>query len=141
NHADALALSLYKVISDSMMRPQNDALVEMLLTAICNVSPYIKCFALESCLKLLSLLERLTRPVYLLRSPFTHHGVVFLIEMLNNLVQYQYEGNSMMVYAILRQSEVFQRLADINLGSVDGRASAAKDAEDAAAWTPTEAWL
>jgi len=47
----------------------------------------------------------------------------------------------MMVYAILRQSEVFQRLADINLGSVNGRASTAKDAEDAAAWTPTEAWL
>ncbi|CAJ1459391.1 unnamed protein product, partial [Effrenium voratum] len=116
NYGDVLALALYKVISDSLPKPQNDALVEMLLTALCNVSPYIKSFCLESCLKLLSLAERLGRPGYIFRTAFTHHSLVFLVEMLNNLVQYQYEGNVMMVYAILRQSQVFQKIGTLSIG-------------------------
>eukprot|EP00434_Breviolum_minutum_P006475 symbB.v1.2.005717.t1/scaffold336.1/size226184/2 len=115
NHADVLALSLYKVISESLAKPQNDALVEMLLTALCNVSPYVKSFCLESCLKLVSLAERLARPSYIFRTAFTHHGLVFLVELLNNIVQYQYEGNTMMVYAILRQAEVFNKLDRLSL--------------------------
>merc|ERR1719296_471060 len=87
----------------------------MLLTVLCNVSPYIKSFALESCLKLLSLLDRCARPSYLFRSAFTHHGLIFLIEMLNNIAQYQFEGNAMLVYSVLRQKEVFHTLRDLEL--------------------------
>merc|ERR1740121_416568 len=114
-HADVVALTLHKVVSESLPRPQNDALVEMLLTVLCYVSPYIKAFALESCLKLLGLLDRCSRQSYIFRSAFTHHGLIFLIEMLNNIIQYQFEGNSMMVYSVLRQKEVFQALRDLEL--------------------------
>ncbi|CAJ1378612.1 unnamed protein product [Effrenium voratum] len=31
-------------------------------------------------------------------------------------VQYQYEGNVMMVYAILRQSQVFQKIGTLSIG-------------------------
>eukprot|EP00931_Biecheleriopsis_adriatica_P063088 TRINITY_DN38161_c0_g1_i1.p1 TRINITY_DN38161_c0_g1~~TRINITY_DN38161_c0_g1_i1.p1 ORF type:complete len:796 (-),score=179.95 TRINITY_DN38161_c0_g1_i1:43-2430(-) len=145
SHADVLALTLHKVISDSLGKPQNDSLVEMLLTALCNVSPYIKSFALESCLKLLSLTERLAKPSYFFRSSFTHHGLVFLVEMLNNLIQYQFEGNVMMVYAVLRQADVFQRLMKLSLDSYRKKAKPqSEDAEDGkaeAAWEPTEEWL
>jgi len=121
SHADVLALTLYKVISNGIPRPQNDALVEILLTVLCNVSPYIKSFALESCLKLLSLVERCSRPGYLLRSPFTHNGLLFLLEMLNNIVQYQFEGNVMLVYTVLRDHERFQHLASLELPRRGGR--------------------
>lgn len=153
NHADVLTLSLYKVVSDSLLRPQSDALVEMCLTVLCNVSPYIKSYALESCLKILALVERCSRPRYLFRSSFTHHGLIFLLEMLNNLVQYQFEGNSMLVYSILRQKEVFQRLESLSLPSLAPGAAVAPDdleeakavpsqdttAEAAASETPSEA--
>ena len=36
-----------KVISESLPKAPNDALVEMLLTSLCNVSPYVKSFCLE----------------------------------------------------------------------------------------------
>mmetsp|Transcript_10039 Transcript_10039/g.25091 ORF Transcript_10039/g.25091 Transcript_10039/m.25091 type:complete len:898 (+) Transcript_10039:65-2758(+) len=114
-HADVVALTLYQVISDSLPRTSNDALVEMLLTVLCNISPYVKSFALESCLKLLGLVDRCARPSYLFRSAFTHHGLVFLVEMINNIVQYQFEGNSMLVYSVLRQKEVFEQLAALKL--------------------------
>lgn len=163
-HADVMALTLHKVISDGLPRTQNDALVEMLLTVLCNVSPYVKCFALESCLKLLSLIDRCSRPWYLFRSAFTHHGLVFLLEMLNNIVQYQFEGNSMLIYSILRQKEIFQQLAAIELprgkgteaqalaeepGAPDdhtpvtetGGDDAEQDVSNGARWIPTETWL
>ncbi|CAJ1361480.1 unnamed protein product [Effrenium voratum] len=117
-----------------------------------QVSPYIKSFCLESCLKLLSLAERLGRPGYIFRTAFTHHSLVFLVEMLNNLVQYQYEGNVMMVYAILRQSQVFQKIGTLSIGDAkkksEDRALFGAKAEDAeegseskAKWVPTEEWL
>jgi len=114
-YADVLTLTLHKVISDGLMKPQNDALIEMLLTVLCNISPYIKSYALESCLKLLSLIERCSRPVYLFKSAFAQHGLIFLLELLNNVVQYQYEGNTMLVYSILRQKEVIKRLVELKL--------------------------
>uniref|UniRef100_A0A7S2HJT9 Dymeclin n=1 Tax=Alexandrium andersonii TaxID=327968 RepID=A0A7S2HJT9_9DINO len=118
------------------------------MTVLCNVSPYIKSFALESCLKLLSLVERCSRPNYIFRSAFTHHGLVFLLEMLNNIIQYQFEGNAMLIYSVLRQFECFQHLANLELpvaesleqaDGTDGEAPA----EDAGQqpWAPTEAWL
>jgi len=112
---DVLALVLCKVISDCLPRPQNDALVEMLLTVLCNVSPYVKSFAPESCLKLTALVQRCSRPAYIFRSAFTHHGLAFLLEMLNNIIQYQFEGNTMLVYAVLRQKECYEQLANLKL--------------------------
>lgn len=145
-HADVIALTLHKVVSDSILRPQNDALVEMLLTVLCNVSPYVKCFALESCLKLLSLVERCSRSGYLFRSAFTHHGLIFLLEMINNVIQYQFEGNSMLVYSVLRQKECFQHLSELKLPKVHGaqadsspKASAEAAAAEASAEGSAEA--
>mmetsp|Transcript_54381 Transcript_54381/g.157236 ORF Transcript_54381/g.157236 Transcript_54381/m.157236 type:complete len:839 (-) Transcript_54381:127-2643(-) len=141
-HADLVALTLHKVISDSLPRPANDALVEMLLTVLCNVSPYVKAFALESCLKLVALIDRCARPAYLFRSAFTHHGLGFLIEMVNNIIQYQFEGNSMLVYSVLRQKEVFQSLADLKLPPprTKGDGSTGGEAVEAT-WVPTEEWV
>merc|ERR1740115_287352 len=85
------------------------------MTVLCNISPYIKCYALESCLKLLSLIERCSRSVYLFKTAFANHGLIFLLELLNNVVQYQYEGNTMLVYSILRQKEVFKNLAELKM--------------------------
>jgi len=141
NHADVMALALHKVISDTMNQPANDALVEMLLTSLCNVSPYVKSFCRESCLKLLSLTERLARPVYFFGSSFRHHGLVFMVELFNNLVQYQYEGNVMMVYAILRQAQVFERIEKLSLQDQKPKAPKANGYQAESGWVPTEEWL
>lgn len=110
----------------------------------------MKSFALESCLKLTSLTERLSRPSYFFRTAFTHHSLQFLVEMLNNIVQYQYEGNTMMVYAILRQSDVFERLANLSLEDYKPRSKkktssseqdAAEDLVEDTHWVPSPEWL
>jgi len=136
-HADVLLLTLYKVISDNLPRAESDALVEMLLTVLCNVSPYIKCFSAESCLKLLSLLERCSKIGYLLRSPFTHHSLVFIMEMLVNTIQYQYEGNAMLVYAILRQRDLFEKISKLEFPKNPPRSPQPDDEP----WEPTAEWF
>jgi len=114
-HADLMVLALHKVISDGIPNESSDALVEMLLTVICNISPYLKALGLEACVKILSLTDRCSRPAYVFRSAFTHHSLIFLLELLNNVIQYQYEGNSMLVYSILRNQKIFERLDGLEL--------------------------
>lgn len=161
SYADALTLCLYKVVSDCLCIPQSDALVEMLLTVLCNISPYVKCFCAECCLKLLSLVDRCGRASYLFRSAHTHHSLVFLLELLANVIQYQYEGNNMLIYSTLRQKAVFERIKNISVpansvrdvadastangdetGATGVEAHGDSDgSETAGKWSPTEEWL
>lgn len=42
---------------------------------------------------------------------------MFLLEILANAIQYQYEGNTMLMYSILRQKDVFYRIRDLTVPS------------------------
>ncbi|CAI7935569.1 Hypothetical predicted protein, partial [Podarcis lilfordi] len=42
-----------------------------------------------------------------------HHLVFFLLEVFNNIIQYQFDGNSNLVYAIIRKRNVFHQLANL----------------------------
>jgi len=112
-HADLLVLIIHRVVIDSIAVAANDSLVDMLLTVMCNVSPYVKSFCLESCVKLLHMLDRFSRPAWLFKMPYHYHDVFFLLDMCNNLIQYQYEGNQRLVYSILRQKDLFLELQNL----------------------------
>merc|ERR1719482_2303802 len=102
------------------------------MTVLCNISPYIKCYALESCLKLFSLIERCSRAAYLFKTPFANHGLIFLLELLNNVIQYQYEGNTMLVYSVLRHQHIFKQLTDLKLPDRYAQNEATEASADAA---------
>jgi hypothetical protein len=42
--------------------------------------------------KLLHLLEAFSTPWFLFSSPTNHHLVFFLLEIFNNIIQYQFDG-------------------------------------------------
>lgn len=50
--------------------------------------------------KLIHLVEAFSTPWFLFSSPTNHHLVFFLLEILNNIIQYQFDG-------IVRISDVF----------------------------------
>jgi hypothetical protein len=56
--------------------------------------------------KLIHLLEAFTTPWFLFSSPNNHHLVFFLLEIFNNIIQYQFDGNSNLVYSIIRKRQV-----------------------------------
>ena len=63
--------------------------------------------------KLMHLVEAFSTPWFLLANKTNHKLVFFLLEMLNNLVQYQFDGNSHLAYTMIRKRAVFHQLANL----------------------------
>ncbi|KRT78435.1 hypothetical protein AMK59_6589, partial [Oryctes borbonicus] len=77
------------------------------------VSPYLKTLSMVASTKLLHLLEAFSTPWFLFSSHSNHHLVFFLLEIFNNIIQYQFDGNSNLVYTIIRKRQVFHSLANL----------------------------
>ena len=63
--------------------------------------------------KLMHLVEAFSTPWFLLANKTNHKLVFFLLEMLNNLIQYQFDGNSNLAYTMIRKRNVFHQLANL----------------------------
>uniref|UniRef100_A0A8C5R6V8 HID1 domain containing n=1 Tax=Leptobrachium leishanense TaxID=445787 RepID=A0A8C5R6V8_9ANUR len=110
-HADLLIVVFHKIVTSGHQRLQ--PLYDCLLTIIVNVSPYLKSLSMVASNKLLHLLEAFSSPWFLFSSPQNHHLVFFLLEVFNNIIQYQFDGNSSLVYAIIRKRNIFHQLANL----------------------------
>ncbi|XP_035744103.1 protein HID1-like [Vespa mandarinia] len=110
-HADLLVTVFHKIITTGHQRLQ--PLFDCLLTILVNVSPYLKTLSMVASTKLLHLLEAFSTPWFLFSAPTNHHLVFFLLEIFNNIIQYQFDGNSNLVYTIIRKRQVFYALANL----------------------------
>jgi hypothetical protein len=114
-HADLLVLTVVRLLTDS--HPSLGPIHECLLTILANISPFVKSLAMPTCQNLMRLFEFVSRPKILFAAENSHRLVHLLLEMFNNLVQYQYEGNARLVYAVLRAQNEFSKLAHIRIVS------------------------
>ncbi|TWW70070.1 Protein HID1 HID1 domain-containing protein [Takifugu flavidus] len=110
-HADLLIVVFHKIITTGHQRLQ--PLFDCLLTIIVNVSPYLKSLSMVAANKLLHLLEAFSTTWFLFSAAQNHHLVFFLLEAFNNIIQYQFDGNCNLVYAIIRKRNVFHQLANL----------------------------
>jgi Dyggve-Melchior-Clausen syndrome protein len=62
-----------------------------------------------------------------------------VVQVFNNLLQYQYAGNTQLVYAIVRRRKQFETLAALSLETAVQQAAAAGTPRAAAATTITQA--
>ncbi|XP_041818575.1 protein HID1b [Chelmon rostratus] len=110
-HADLLIVIFHKIITSGHQRLH--PLFDCLLTIIVNISPYLKSLSMVAANKLLHLLEAFSTPWFLFSLPQNHHLVFFLLEVFNNIIQYQFDGNCNLVYAIIRKRNIFHQLANL----------------------------
>ncbi|XP_026285011.1 protein HID1 isoform X2 [Frankliniella occidentalis] len=110
-HGDLLITVFHKIISTGHQRLQ--PLFDCLLTILVNVSPYLKTLSMVASTKLLHLLEAFSTPWFIFSSSTKHQLVFFLLEIFNNIIQYQFDGNSNLVYTIIRKRQVFHSLASL----------------------------
>ncbi|CAN8003168.1 unnamed protein product, partial [Ixodes hexagonus] len=95
-HADLLVIVFHKIVTTGHQRLQ--PLFDCLLTIIVNVSPYLKTLSMVASTKLLHLLEASSllrmflTPWFLYSNATNHHLVFFLLEIFNNIIQYQFDG-------------------------------------------------
>lgn len=113
NHTDLLIIVLHKLIVSGLEKLS--ALYNCFLTIICNVSPYCKCLSTVASVKLVNLFQLFTSPRFLYANEGNHIYVSMLLETFNNIVQYQYEGNVNVVYAIVKRKEIFESLSGLTL--------------------------
>ena len=115
-HADLLFLVLSKLVMDGHERLST--LHNCFVTIICNVSPYCKTLISSTSVKLCNLLSYFASPRLLLAAETNYVYVVMLLETINNILQYQYQGNVHVVYSALRLKSLFEGLAVLDLASV-----------------------
>jgi len=126
NHADLLVLSIFKLILGNEQR--FSSLYECFLNIIVNISPYVKTFHMVTCTKLIKLFVVFSQTKYLFANERNHACVAFLLEAFNNIIQYQYEGNTSFVYALISRGSAFERLSRIDDEEVENNAPAATTA-------------
>lgn len=69
---------------------------------VTTVSPYLKSLSMVAANKLLHLLEVFSTPCFLFSSPQNHYLVFFLLEVFNNVIQYQFDGEHMNITQVNR---------------------------------------
>jgi hypothetical protein len=116
NHADLLIVCLHKIIVSGYEKL--NSVYNCFLTIICNISPYCKKLHMVSAVRLLRLFKLFSQPRYLFDNEANHHLVFFLLETFDNIIQYQYEGNQQVVYAMIQNKNVFQQLNELQLPPV-----------------------
>jgi hypothetical protein len=100
-HADLLTITLHKLVVNGAYKLV--PLYSCFLTIICNISPYWRSMSLVAAVKLVNLFELFSSPKFLYSGENAHRHLALLLEVFNNIIQYQYHGNTHLVYAIIRR--------------------------------------
>jgi hypothetical protein len=112
-HNDLLVITLHKLVVNGAYKLV--PLYSCFLTIICNISPYWRSMSLVAAVKLVNLFELFSSPKFLYSGENAHRHLALLLEVFNNVIQYQYYGNTHLVYAIIRRKDSFGRLASLTL--------------------------
>lgn len=112
-HADLLTITLHKLVVNGAYKLV--PLYSCFLTIIANTSPYWKSMSLVAAVKLVNLFELFSSPKFLYSGEYAYRHLSLLLEVFNNVVQYQYHGNAHLVYAIVRRKDAFGQLASLTL--------------------------
>jgi hypothetical protein len=112
-HTDLLVITLHKLVVNGAYKLV--PLYSCWLTVISNISPYWKSMSLVAAVKLVNLFELFSSPKFLYSGEYAYKHLALLLEVFNNIIQYQYHGNAHLVYAILRRKDAFGQLTALNL--------------------------
>ncbi|GBG25396.1 Protein HID1 [Hondaea fermentalgiana] len=148
SHADLLVVVLHKVIADGDARLQS--LYNCFFTILSNISPYIKSFSHVASTRLVSLFKRVASPRFLWRAENNYQYVFFMLDLFNNVIQYQFEGNARLIYTLVLSQDSISDLANLTFSpeattaatSGDASAHDATTAEASAShFMPTSEWF
>jgi len=122
---DLLIVAAVKQASDyfltTRVNPIHRCIVEACLCAIANLSPFAEGLATETCFRFFALVERVCKSVQTRRT--AQGGAVwlpYLLEALENIMQYQYSSNTHLAYGIMARVKLFRGIDSIvsDLGEV-----------------------
>ncbi len=110
NHADLLALSTHLILSGHPSAHQQIPILERLLIVLANVSPFVRSLHMASALNLVQLFVQLSAPPVLLGNEHVCKLVQLLLETFNNIIQYQFEGEDIVILFIFILNVILRKL-------------------------------
>jgi hypothetical protein len=140
NHADYLILACYQIIADGHVEL---GLGEWLLSIIANVTPYVKTLSQEASAKLVKLFDKFSKSRHVISPLLTGAGAVYrryltyLLQSFNNSIQYQYDGNVHLAYAIVEYRDTFTRVAALSWGGSPSSSSSSSSSSSNSTSTST----
>lgn len=151
-YADFIFSSIYNIIStNGPTRTQILNLQESYLVTIANISPMIKSLSAATANKLVALFNVFSSPTFLLAKKQNHRMLFHIIYILNTILQYQYAGNSQLVYSLVRNREKITQLDQLTFESalesvnplpIDEKGKAPlKVFTSSSGFTPTSEWV
>ena len=111
SHADLMILVFHKLI---MYGYKINQLYDYLLNILVNISPYLKGLTLLASKCLIQLFETFSSTYVIFTEPNYHQLVAFLLEIFNNIVQYQFDSNANLIYIIINKRHLFVKLANLS---------------------------
>ncbi|CAG8637960.1 14560_t:CDS:10, partial [Dentiscutata heterogama] len=112
-YADYMIISIYALIATT--RGTLHPLYPAFVLTITNISPYLKNLSVTSSVKLVQLFSSFSSPGFLLADEGNHRLVGYMLEALNNIIQYQFSDNPHVVYAIVCNPKKFEEMFDFTL--------------------------
>lgn len=111
SHADLMVMVFHKLI---MYGYKINQLYDYLLNILVNISPYLKSLTTLASRCLIQLFETFSSPFVIFTEPNYHQLVIFLLEIFNNMIQYQFDSNANLIYVIISKRDLFNSLAGMS---------------------------
>jgi len=114
NFADLIIMTLSNLVTGGTGRgPKPSILLESFLTVLANITPFIKKLTNQSSMALISLISHMSKPYFIKSTDRSFLYLSLALEAVNNLLQYQPDGNINMLYSVLRSQKDFVTLSEL----------------------------
>ena len=91
----------------------------LLSGTFCNISPYILELSPANSNLITSIIEYLTEKPWLLRKKSNHLNIFYMIQGINSLIQYQWEGCAYLIQNIVKKKESFYKIIRMQVDTPD----------------------
>ncbi|KAJ9617058.1 hypothetical protein H2200_000779 [Cladophialophora chaetospira] len=112
-YADFLFISIHTLITGS--KGKLEAIYPALLAIINNMAAYVQHLSLAASSRLVQLLTSMSTPNFLLANETNHVLLQSLLESINSMIEYQYEANANLIYAVWRSRKRIEALRQFTL--------------------------
>ncbi|OMJ93912.1 hypothetical protein SteCoe_2961 [Stentor coeruleus] len=108
NYSDFLVIALSKIIlADGV---QYNKFLPYFFMILCNISPYMKTIAPFAAQSIIRLLEKVSLRTFLLENEKNHYLLFFVLETINNIIQYQWQGAAGLVLGLVRKKDILIKI-------------------------------
>lgn len=112
-YADFLIISMYTLIATS--KGQLVSLYSALFMTLANIAPHAKNLSVVASTKLIQLFSSISQPSFLFANDSNFRLLQYLLEVLNAVIEHNFNDNPHLVYAILRSHRRFEQLQELSL--------------------------